>query len=69
VICTIILVPWLADKCGRKWVVVVSYLIFIATTVGILFASDLIALYVLMFIAGTTFGGRVVVGLNYLLEF
>jgi hypothetical protein len=31
--------------------------------------TDLYTLYVLLFIIGATFGGRIIVGLNYVLEF
>lgn len=37
--------------------------------IGIMWATDLYTLYVLLFIIGATFGGRIIVGLNYLLEF
>jgi len=37
--------------------------------IGLMLATDIYQLYVFLFIAGATFGGRIIVGLNYLLEF
>ena len=37
--------------------------------IGIMLAHDITTLYVLLFFAGATFGGRVVVSINYLIEF
>ena len=69
VISTVIFIPWLADKKGRKLNVIINFVIFILATIALLFASDIITLYVLLFICGATFGGRVVVAMNFLLEF
>jgi MFS family permease len=69
VITFILIIPYLADKFGRKYIVFVSYIVFIAAIIGILFSNLLIQLYIFLFFAGATFGGRIVVGLNYLLEF
>jgi MFS family permease len=68
-LCFIVVVPMIADKYGRKLVFTINYIIFILSTVGILFANDLIWLYVFLFISGATIGGRSVVGINYMLEF
>jgi MFS family permease len=59
----------IADKFGRKWVFQINFFIFIIATIGILFANDLISLYIFLFISGATIGGRSVVGINYMLEF
>jgi len=69
VISTIILVSWLSDKYGRKTIVIVNYFIFMLTVVGVMLAHDLEILYTLMFISGATLGGRVVVSINYVIEF
>lgn len=42
---------------------------FILAVIGLMLATDLYTLYVLLFITGATFGGRIIVALNYLLEF
>jgi MFS family permease len=68
-LCFIIIVPMIADKFGRKWVFQINFFIFIIATIGILFANDLISLYIFLFISGATIGGRSVVGINYMLEF
>ena len=69
VITTIILVTWLSDKYGRKTIVLVNYFLFMIVVVGIMIAHDLITLYILIFICGATFGGRVVVSINFVMEF
>lgn len=42
---------------------------FIIAVIGVMLTTDLYTLYVLLFIIGATFGGRIIVGLNYVLEF
>ena len=69
VMTTIILVAWLSDKYGRKTIVIVNYFLFMITVVGTMLAHDLITLYIFMFISGATFGGRVVVSINFVMEF
>ena len=68
-ICTVIIVPWIADKHGRKLVNVISHIVFICAAIGLVFARDLTTLFILIFICGATFGGKIVVGINHLLEF
>jgi len=69
VITTVMFIPYLADRIGRKWIYIISYFVFILVVVGILFATDIIWIYALQFISGTTFAGRIVVGIIYLVEF
>ena len=66
---TILLDPWLADKFGRKWNVVINYFLFMAAVLGVMLSQSLDELYVFMFICGATFAGRVIVSINFLLEF
>lgn len=66
---TIILIPYLADRFGRKVIVIVNYAIFMLATIGLMLSHDIILIYVYIAIAGATYGGRVVVSINYLLEF
>ena len=68
-LCFIVVIPMIADRCGRKWSFNISFLIFIISTIGILLATDIIYLYAFLFISGATIGGRSVVGINYMLEF
>ena len=69
VMTTIILVSWLSDRYGRKAIVISNYFVFMLTVVGIMLSHDLAVLYVFMFIAGCSFGGRVVVSINFVIEF
>lgn len=69
VLSTVIFVPMLADAYGRKWNAFISYVVFIVSVILILLMSDLMVLYVLLFIAGSTFGGRAIVNFNYVVEF
>ena len=61
--------PWLADQYGRKWPVIISYLIFLFACVIAAIGESIYTLYVVLFICGMTFPGRVIIALNYLLEF
>lgn len=68
-LCFIVVVPMIADRHGRRWVFQINFAIFIFATFGILLATDLVWLYIFLFISGGTIGGRSVVGINYMLEF
>ena len=59
----------MADKIGRKWIVVIGYYIFCLIVIGIFLGHDITTLYVLIFLAGMTFGSRVIVSIVYTLEF
>ena len=69
VLVTMIPVTWIADKYGRKLVVMISYVIFMIAVIGIMLASDINMLYFLLFVCGATLAGRVVVSINYVIEF
>ena len=69
IIVTVLIIPWWSDKIGRRWIVITSYYIFILAITGILLAHDLIWLYIFVFITGTTFPGRAIVAISWLLEF
>ena len=66
---TVLIIPWVADEYGRKWSVILSYAVFLIALTALAFAKNLILLYVCLFIAGSTFPGRIIVAINYLLEF
>lgn len=66
---TAILLTWISDKCGRRWVYTISLTVLLVVFTLILFQSKLIALYVLMFLVGATYGGRFIVQFNYFLEY
>ena len=38
---TILLVPWLADKYGRKWNVLINYFLFMAAVLGVMLSNNL----------------------------
>ena len=61
--------PWLADKYGRRLNTVINQIVFMLAFLGLMFANTITELYVLLFIAGTTFGTRVIVAINYILEY
>ena len=62
-------VPLLADNYGRKWPLIITIIIFIVGAIGLLVTSSLYEAYFYMFLIGFTFAGRVVVGLNYTMEY
>lgn len=69
VISTILLIPWLSDKYGRRWIALTCYIVLITATIFLMLSTDLIMLYVLQFIIGATFGGRIITGVAWLVEF
>ena len=69
VISTVLIIPWWSDQIGRQWITLVSYYIFMGSILGILLAHDLIWLYFFVFISGSTFPGRAIVGMSWLLEY
>jgi MFS family permease len=62
-------VPLLADLFGRKWNTIINYSILIFVTIWLIFSHRLIDIYIFIFIAGATWAGRIIVGLNWLVEF
>ena len=69
VIVTLTFVPIVADKCGRKWVFVVTCVMSACAQLGLIITRNLYELYIYEFFIGATFAGRVIVGLSYVLEF
>ena len=68
ILTTILIVPYLIDNYGRKYITIISNFVLIGCTIGILIATDITSLYILLFFAGTSFGGRLIGGLNWLIE-
>jgi MFS family permease len=66
---TVVPVGLLADIYGRKWIFVGTLIVLIVACVGFIYAKSLEELYVYMFLLGTTFPGRIIVGINYAQEF
>lgn len=69
VLSCVVVVPWLADKYGRRWNAFINYVVFLVIVGLILVCSDLMTLYVLLFLAGATFGGRAIVNFLYVVDF
>ena len=44
---TVLIIPYYSDRVGRKWIAIISYLVFIFVVGGILLATDIIWLYIL----------------------
>ena len=66
---TVVPVGILSDFYGRKWIFVGTLIILIIASIGFIYAKSLEELYVYMFLLGTTFPGRLIVGINYAQEF
>ena len=62
-------VPLLADLYGRKLQFLLSIVVFIVGAIGFLIMKSIYEAYAYMFLIGFTFAGRVVVGLNYTIEY
>jgi MFS family permease len=66
---TVIPVGFLSDLFGRKWIFVITLFIVLVSVAGFIFARSIEELYIFMFLLGTTFPGRIIVGVNYAQEF
>jgi MFS family permease len=62
---TVIWVPLLADKVGRKWWFTGSTIIVFFTMIGFVLSPSLLISIILMFVAGAMNSGRVMVGFVY----
>lgn len=69
VVLSTVTAPPLADAFGRKMVIFGSNLVLITGLIGLLLSSDIYELYVFEALVGFSFGGLIIVGLNYLLEY
>lgn len=62
-------VPPLADRYGRKWIFFATNVISCIAQLGLILATDIYVLYFFEFLVGSTFAGRIIVGLSYILEY
>jgi MFS family permease len=62
---TIIPIGLLSDLYGRKWIFIITLVIILVSVAGFIFARSIEELYIFMFFLGTTFPGRIIVGVNY----
>lgn len=69
IISTLIIIPPLADRYGRKLIFTISNIVSIIGQLGLILSNNIYEAYFFAFLIGATFSGKVVVGLNYLLEF
>jgi len=69
IIATLLILPPLADKYGRKWIFIISNFVQIIGQLGLILSDNIYEAYFFAFLIGCTFSGKVVVGLNYMLEF
>jgi MFS family permease len=66
---TVIPVGYLSDRFGRKWVFLITLVVLAISCAGFIFAKTLEELYIYMFLLGTTFPGRIIIGQNFAMEF
>jgi MFS family permease len=69
VLCLVIPLTWLSDQYGRRYSVWVSHLSLACVLLLLCTLRDIEAAYVLLFIGGASFGGRVIVANGQILEF
>ena len=66
---TILIIPPLADfYLGRKPIFVGTCTVLVIVIAGFLFSNNIYEIYVFQFFNGCTFGGLIVVGINYTVE-
>lgn len=69
VVSTIFFVPLMSDRCfGRRKIFLTFFAIFDVAFLFLIISKELVFTYVLLFIMGACFAGRIVVGLTYMLE-
>jgi len=67
--CTILIVPWIADKIGRRWVYCAGMFITLCTTFTMFVTKSLSVVIAMNFLAGAANSGRLTVGFVYANEF
>ena len=65
----VLFVPALSDWYGRSWVFIASLGVSLFGQVGLLWTTNLYEAYVYQYMIGLSFAGRIIVGLNYHLEY
>lgn len=69
IIATLLIIPPLADRYGRKLIFTISNIVSAIGQFGLMVSNNIYEAYFFAFLIGATFAGKVVVGLNYMLEF
>ena len=54
---------------GRRWLFIITMLISTIAQFILLVSADLLVAQIMMYFLGTTFGGKMIVALSYLIEF
>ena len=62
-------IPALADAFGRKLIVIIAFILALIGQLGLILTNNLYEAYVYQFLIGSSFAGRIIVALNYALEF
>ena len=62
-------IPPLSDRFGRKWILVATLVQSVVAQLGLMLTNNLYVAYFFEFLLGGTFAGRIIVGLNYVLEY
>jgi MFS family permease len=68
-VCTILVLPWLADRIGRRWIYCACMFITILSTLTMFFTKSLNVIIAMNFIAGAMNSGRLSVGFIFGNEF
>lgn len=66
---TVLFIPFLSDKIGRRWIFFISIVLVAGAMAGLLFSSNLNLTISLMFLEGALTSGRTMVGYVYINEF
>lgn len=64
-----IILPYIADKKGRKYIIFSAFLVTVSGITPIIFASNVNLLLIFSFVMGLCATGRVAVGYVYVVEF
>lgn len=68
-VCTILIVPWVSDKVGRRWIYAVCVLITFIVTCVMFVTKSIYTVIAMNAIAGAANSGRLTVGFVYANEF
>lgn len=69
IVSTILIVPKLSDMYGRRVLLILTMAISSIAQFVLLVSDDLLVAQIMMFFLGTTFAGKMIVALSYLIEF
>jgi MFS family permease len=67
--CTILILPFMSDKIGRRWIFAFSMMLVAVVMTGLFISTNINLTIALMFMAGALTSGRTMVGYVYINEF